>query len=160
MLKLNYDLLLCRHTECNHLLIVLYLPFTKRSQIRQTMPFSHHSHSGQFCPGHAKDTLEEVIQTAISQRTLLSSFGGILRLFRFSNWIGREATCLEQKSPLNRKSKHFKLKLALMGCNATLLTPFDRTHTMGVYDDSNLPFESGSDIDKYTKDRHMVHDND
>jgi histidinol-phosphatase (PHP family) len=28
------------------------------------MPFSHHSHSGQFC-GHAKDTLEEVIQRAI-----------------------------------------------------------------------------------------------
>lgn len=31
------------------------------------MPFSHHSHSGQFCPGHAKDTLEEVIQTAIAK---------------------------------------------------------------------------------------------
>ncbi|KAL1961449.1 hypothetical protein VTO42DRAFT_177 [Malbranchea cinnamomea] len=31
------------------------------------MPFSHHSHSGQFCPGHAKDSLEEVIQTAIQQ---------------------------------------------------------------------------------------------
>ncbi|KAK2760224.1 histidinolphosphatase [Arachnomyces sp. PD_36] len=32
------------------------------------MPFSHHSHSGQFCPGHAKDMLEEVIQTAIAQK--------------------------------------------------------------------------------------------
>ncbi|KAJ5902737.1 hypothetical protein N7495_003265 [Penicillium taxi] len=32
------------------------------------MPFSHHSHSGQFCPGHAKDSLEEVIQTAISKK--------------------------------------------------------------------------------------------
>ncbi|KAL5328477.1 hypothetical protein ACEPPN_001976 [Leptodophora sp. 'Broadleaf-Isolate-01'] len=31
------------------------------------MAFSMHSHSGQFCPGHAKDTLEEVIQTAISR---------------------------------------------------------------------------------------------
>ncbi len=30
------------------------------------MPFSHHSHSGQFC-GHAKNTLEEVIQTAIAK---------------------------------------------------------------------------------------------
>lgn len=29
------------------------------------MPFSHHSHSGQFC-GHAKDTLEEMVQQAIS----------------------------------------------------------------------------------------------
>ncbi|KAJ5096159.1 Histidinol-phosphatase [Penicillium alfredii] len=32
------------------------------------MPFSHHSHSGQFCPGHAKNSLEDVIQTAIRQR--------------------------------------------------------------------------------------------
>ncbi|KAI9055136.1 hypothetical protein LZ554_000100 [Drepanopeziza brunnea f. sp. 'monogermtubi'] len=31
------------------------------------MAFSMHSHSGQFCPGHAKDTLEEVIQTAIAR---------------------------------------------------------------------------------------------
>nr|KMM68631.1 histidinol-phosphatase [Coccidioides posadasii RMSCC 3488] len=31
------------------------------------MPFSHHSHSGQFCPGHAKDLLEEVIQAAIQK---------------------------------------------------------------------------------------------
>ncbi|KAF2002240.1 histidinol phosphate phosphatase H, partial [Amniculicola lignicola CBS 123094] len=30
------------------------------------MPYSHHSHSGQFC-GHAKDTLEEVIQAAIAR---------------------------------------------------------------------------------------------
>lgn len=29
------------------------------------MPFSHHSHSGQFC-GHAANTLEEVVQRAIS----------------------------------------------------------------------------------------------
>ncbi|PVH86690.1 histidinol phosphate phosphatase H [Cadophora sp. DSE1049] len=31
------------------------------------MAFSMHSHSGQFCPGHAKDSLDEVIQTAISK---------------------------------------------------------------------------------------------
>ncbi|QSZ34189.1 hypothetical protein DSL72_005778 [Monilinia vaccinii-corymbosi] len=31
------------------------------------MAFSMHSHSGQFCPGHAKDTLEQVIQAAISR---------------------------------------------------------------------------------------------
>ncbi|KAL6710907.1 hypothetical protein ACN47E_006782 [Coniothyrium glycines] len=30
------------------------------------MPYSHHSHSGQFC-GHAKDTLEEVVQGAIAK---------------------------------------------------------------------------------------------
>jgi histidinol-phosphatase (PHP family) len=31
------------------------------------MPFSHHSHSGEFCPGHARNTLEEMVQTAISK---------------------------------------------------------------------------------------------
>ena len=31
------------------------------------MPFSHHSHSGQFC-GHGEDTLEEVVQAAIGKK--------------------------------------------------------------------------------------------
>lgn len=31
------------------------------------MPFSHHSHSGQFC-GHAENTLEEVVQTAVNKQ--------------------------------------------------------------------------------------------
>lgn len=30
------------------------------------MPYSHHSHSGQFC-GHAKNTLEEMVQTAVAK---------------------------------------------------------------------------------------------
>lgn len=30
------------------------------------MPYSHHSHSGQFC-GHAQNTLEEMVQTAIAK---------------------------------------------------------------------------------------------
>ena len=34
------------------------------------MPFSHHSHSGQFC-GHAANTLEEVVQQAISKGMLV-----------------------------------------------------------------------------------------
>lgn len=34
------------------------------------MPFSHHSHSGQFCY-HAADTLEEVIRTAIEKKMQL-----------------------------------------------------------------------------------------
>lgn len=30
------------------------------------MPYSHHSHSGQFC-GHAKDDLENVVKAAIAK---------------------------------------------------------------------------------------------
>lgn len=44
------------------------------------MPFSHHSHSGQFC-GHAVDTLEEVVQTAIQKR---------MRVFAMTEHMPRE----------------------------------------------------------------------
>lgn len=32
------------------------------------MPFSHHSHSGQFCPGHARNTLAEMLATAVAKK--------------------------------------------------------------------------------------------
>lgn len=49
--------------------ITLYSILTSaRLGLSDTMPFSHHSHSGQFCPGHAKNGLEEVIQTAIAKK--------------------------------------------------------------------------------------------
>ena len=47
--------------------IVLPLRFTCSpiyNIVNVLMPFSHHSHSGQFCK-HAKGTLEEVVQEAI-----------------------------------------------------------------------------------------------
>jgi len=31
------------------------------------MAFSMHSHSGEFCPGHAKDSLEKIVLKAISK---------------------------------------------------------------------------------------------
>ncbi len=31
------------------------------------MPYSHHSHSGEFC-GHATNTLEEVVKNAIEKK--------------------------------------------------------------------------------------------
>ena len=34
---------------------------------KPNMPFSHHSHSGQFC-GHAENTLDEVVRTALSKQ--------------------------------------------------------------------------------------------
>lgn len=36
------------------------------------MPFSHHSHSGEFC-AHAKDKLEEVVQRAIALKMVTYS---------------------------------------------------------------------------------------
>jgi len=30
------------------------------------MAFTMHSHSGQFCPGHAKDQLEEIVQRGLA----------------------------------------------------------------------------------------------
>jgi hypothetical protein len=37
------------------------------SHTNHKMAFSMHSHSGQFCPGHAADSLEDVILTAIAK---------------------------------------------------------------------------------------------
>ncbi|PGH34661.1 histidinol-phosphatase (PHP family) [[Emmonsia] crescens] len=45
------------------------------------MPFSHHSHSGQFCEGHAKNSLEDIIQTAIAKK---------MRVFALSEHMPRE----------------------------------------------------------------------
>lgn len=44
------------------------LPFDFGILSRSTakMAFTMHSHSGQFCPGHAKDQLEDIIKHAIS----------------------------------------------------------------------------------------------
>ena len=42
-------------------------PPDSRGVLLPTMPFSHHSHSGQFCD-HASDTLEAMVQQAIRQR--------------------------------------------------------------------------------------------
>ena len=35
------------------------------------MPFTHHSHSGQFCPGHARNTLSEMLNKAIDRRMIV-----------------------------------------------------------------------------------------
>ena len=67
------------------------------------MPFSHHSHSGQFC-GHAENTLEEVIQTAISRK---------MDLYAMTEHMPRDdedlypeevnrTTCLETPSSLHK----------------------------------------------------------
>ncbi|KAK2741498.1 histidinolphosphatase [Onygenales sp. PD_40] len=45
------------------------------------MPFSHHSHSGQFCEGHAKDQLERIVQTAIAKK---------MRVFAVTEHMPRE----------------------------------------------------------------------
>jgi len=31
------------------------------------MAFTMHSHSGQFCPGHARDQLEDMVQAAVAR---------------------------------------------------------------------------------------------
>lgn len=69
------------------------------------MPFSHHSHSGQFCPGHAKDSLEEVIQTAIKKK---------MQVFCLTEHMPREAVDFypeEVCSPSNLPSFRHQAKL-------------------------------------------------
>lgn len=44
------------------------------------MPYSHHSHSGQFC-AHAQDTLEAVVEAAIEKK---------MQVFAFTEHMPRE----------------------------------------------------------------------
>lgn len=44
------------------------------------MPFSYHSHSGQFC-GHAQDSLEEIVKAAIAKN---------MRVFALTEHMPRE----------------------------------------------------------------------
>jgi histidinol-phosphatase (PHP family) len=69
------------------------------------MPFSHHSHSGQFCPGHAVNTLEEVISTAIAKK---------LRVFCLSEHMPRDEIDFypEEKDHGGSLEKHFENQAA------------------------------------------------
>jgi hypothetical protein len=57
------------HHQSQHLLVVLSHSLRTlffQNFVVSVMAFTMHSHSGQFCPGHAQDELEHIIQHAIS----------------------------------------------------------------------------------------------
>lgn len=62
---------ICLYTANSNFFLSILHELSSRSSLlclflrNYKMPFSHHSHSGQFC-GHATDTLEEVVQRAIA----------------------------------------------------------------------------------------------
>jgi histidinol-phosphatase (PHP family) len=65
------------------------------------MAFSMHSHSGQFCPGHAKDDLEVILQTAISKG---------FQSFAFTEHMPRQSDVdlyPEEVSPHHRSGNRF-----------------------------------------------------
>lgn len=69
------------------------------------MPVSHHSHSGQFC-GHAQDTLEEVVTTAIERK---------MRVFALTEHMPREEQDLypEEVSLTSRSDLAFRIDIPL-----------------------------------------------
>ena len=70
------------------------------------MPFSHHSHSGQFCK-HAKDSLEEVIQAAIAK--------------------GMKTYCLTEHMPRDVED-FYPEEVCLVPCLNTPRRPFEVYH--------------------------------
>lgn len=54
------------------------------------MPFSHHSHSGQFC-GHARNQLEEMVQAAIAKN--MRTFCLTEHMFRYADHFYPEEVC-------------------------------------------------------------------
>lgn len=67
------------------------------------MPFSHHSHSGQFCQ-HARNTLEEMIQAAIAKGMIV---------FSLTEHMPRD--CLEDLYPEEVCSFFFSSSLRILG---------------------------------------------
>jgi HisJ family histidinol phosphate phosphatase len=65
------------------------------------MAFSMHSHSGQFCPGHAADSLEDVILTAIAK--------------------GMETFALTEHMPRNSDSDLYPEEVHLISCPSQIL---------------------------------------
>ena len=57
------------------------------------MPFSHHSHSGQFCK-HASGTLEEVVLEAIRQRFTVYGLSEHVPRYRLQD-LYPEEVCLD-----------------------------------------------------------------
>jgi histidinol-phosphatase (PHP family) len=62
------------------------------------MPHSHHSHSGQFCPGHAKDSLEAIIQHAISKHMTVFALTEHMPRHELDRYPGEKATLASQQA--------------------------------------------------------------
>ena len=75
-------------------------PFSS-SHTNPKMAFSMHSHSGQFCPGHAADSLEDVILTAIAK--------------------GMETFALTEHMPRNSDSDLYPEEVHLISCPSQIL---------------------------------------
>lgn len=62
------------------------------------MPFSHHSHSGQFCR-HASGTLEEVVLEAIRQRFEVYGLTEHVPRYRLDDLYPEEVSSFPKPSP-------------------------------------------------------------
>jgi histidinol-phosphatase (PHP family) len=71
------------------------------------MPFSYHSHSGQFC-AHAKDKLEEVVQQAIKKEMIV---------FALTEHIGRDMVDLYPEEVCSKIAIVVKVLLSLIRKN-------------------------------------------
>ncbi|EDN04357.1 conserved hypothetical protein [Histoplasma mississippiense (nom. inval.)] len=72
------------------------------------MPFSHHSHSGQFCEGHAKNSLEDIIRTAIGKKILCICVESSKVTFIEAN--ATEASLIENESAYFKESQRLREK--------------------------------------------------
>ncbi|EXJ58147.1 histidinol-phosphatase (PHP family) [Cladophialophora yegresii CBS 114405] len=61
------------------------------------MPHSHHSHSGQFCPGHARDSLESIVQHAISRQMTVFALTEHMPRHDLDRYPEEVGTTLEQQ---------------------------------------------------------------
>lgn len=77
------------------------------------MPFSHHSHSGQFCDGHARDSLEHIILTAISKGMQVFALTEHMPRHDVDRYPEEEEAGVTLASSLDNEASYFKEAIRL-----------------------------------------------
>ncbi|ERF76784.1 hypothetical protein EPUS_02323 [Endocarpon pusillum Z07020] len=124
------------------------------------MPFSHHSHSGQFCPGHARNTLEEMVEAAVAQRMEVFALTEHMPRHDEDRYPEeREMGLVYEKSQVshktyfqeaNRLREKFKLKIQIViGFESEWIRP-------GSLDLINISLQN-NDVDFFVGSVHHVH---
>ncbi|RIB01178.1 histidinol-phosphatase [Gigaspora rosea] len=117
------------------------------------MPFSHHSHSGQFCQ-HAKGKLEEIVQEAIKKKFLVYGLSEHCPRYRIQDLYPEEShlqpsdlskTFSEFVTEARRLQEKYKSQITLLvGLESEYITNSSTTEIQNLVSQYNLDYFVGS----------------
>ncbi|TIA91267.1 hypothetical protein E3P99_01166 [Wallemia hederae] len=118
-----------------------------------TMPFSHHSHSGEFCR-HAKGTLDQVVRSAVDKQFRLFGLSEHAPRYRTEDLYPEENDMLPQDTTnvfaeyvteAHRLKEAYRSQIALLvGLETDYITELDLQRTQSLlqhYNNSDTPIE-------------------